>query len=463
MLRAVPAAVLAIFGVVCAVALARVAATLGLHVSFDPNEGWNAYHAAAAMAGRPLYPAPQSYFVNNYPPLSFYVVGAVGRLLGDQIIAGRLVALLAFFAVVGGIAIAARRIGATTVGALLGAMLFAAMLLIGSDYVGMDDPQMLGHALAMAALLSLLRGRDGVAAALFVIALFVKHNLVAMPLAAAAWMLLVDGNRAWRFAAFGLGYTLIGLAAFRIAFGSSLFAHLASARIYQASLLAQNAGHWLIWAAVPLAITGLVGGFYRHDRHVALIALYAGIAVAIGLAFSGGAGVDTNVFFDADIAVSLGVALALGRFAARDAAWPALFAAALLVPLASGLYLAADGVAWRESDYWLHPLADEAAQARGDIAFLKAHPGPALCETLALCYWAGKPAAVDVFNVGQEFAGGTRRDGALVRRIESRAYAAVEFDSLSPFALTPAIRAALLAHYRIDHANDEGVFLVPRP
>ena len=30
-------------------------------------------------------------------------------------------------------------------------------------------------------------------------------------------------------------------------------------------------------------------------------------------------------------------------------------------------------------------------------------PGPALCEMLSLCYWAGKRAEVDVFNLGQAY------------------------------------------------------------
>ena len=39
----------------------------------------------------------------------------------------------------------------------LGALYFAAVLLIGSDYVGMNDPELLGHALQGAALVLLLR------------------------------------------------------------------------------------------------------------------------------------------------------------------------------------------------------------------------------------------------------------------------------------------------------------------
>src|SRR5689334_17460647 len=63
------------------------------------NEGWNAYWADAAWRGRALYPAVDSPISDNYPPLSFYIVGALGRLIGDNVFAGRLLALLSLLAV----------------------------------------------------------------------------------------------------------------------------------------------------------------------------------------------------------------------------------------------------------------------------------------------------------------------------------------------------------------------------
>src|SRR5258708_25428438 len=64
------------------------------HFSSDPNEGWNAFQAARAIGTGPLYSGPQALTGNNYPPLSFYLVGWAGRLLGDPIVAGRVMPLL---------------------------------------------------------------------------------------------------------------------------------------------------------------------------------------------------------------------------------------------------------------------------------------------------------------------------------------------------------------------------------
>ena len=454
---------IALFAMVSLAWLWRVMAVVGMRVPLDPNEGWNAYHATAAITGRALYPGADAYLVNNYPPLSFYVVGMLSRVTGDAIVAGRSVSLAAFLFAAIGIGQAARRMGCRLIEAATASLLFAAWLLVGSDYVGMDDPQLLGHAIEIGALLLVLRGRvsDIAAAFLFVVALFVKHNLVAMPFAVAFWLALEDRARALRFAAAGAAFLIVGLILFRIAFGSSLFSHLASARLYMWGLLAQNVRAWLVWGAIPIAIVATLAALHRHDRFVAFCALYAALAFALGVAFAGGAGVDVNVFFDAAIALSLGAGLALNRFAPRGPGWTPCVASALVLALGFGLYQASNE-SWSDPDFWSHPMADEAAQTRDDIAFLRARRGPALCESLSLCYWAGKEPEVDTFNVGQELATGARPDDDLIRSIEAHRYSGMAFDTLEPFALGPRVRSAVLKAYRADHADDIGAFFVPR-
>lgn len=451
----------AVFAAVCIAALWRVAATIGLHVPLDLNEGWNAYHTDAVMSGRALYPPPQSNFANNYPPLSFYVVGALSRITGDAIFAGRLISLFAFLLVAAGIWCALRLMGCGRHAAGFAALFFAATLLVGSEYVGMDDPQLLGHALEMGALLLALRGRDWLSAFVFVVAIFVKHNLVAMPVALALWLFVEDRRRALRFVASGAAFSLLGLGVFRLVYGSSLLSHLVSARSYSLVRLEGSAGRWIAWSVVPLAVLGSLAAHYRRDKFVMFVLIYAAVAVALGVAFCGGAGVDANVFFEADIALALGVGLAMSRLASRSTLWPAGIAVALLVPLAVS-YIENPDADWTDPDFWIHPMADDDNTTRNDVVFLAAHSGRAFCETLSLCYWAGKPREVDAFNLGQEFATGARRDSEFVRSIERHDYATMEFDTMTPFRFTPHVRAALYASYRIDHVDDDGLFFVPR-
>ena len=236
---------------------------------------------------------------------------------------------------------------------------------------------------------------------------------------------------------------------------------LHSARTFAFHDLATNLSSWLVWGALPLAVAAYLLATRRDDKFVVLCALYAAIGFVVGASYFGGAGVDVNALFDADIALALVAGVALNRLSKRGAVCTGAIVTAYLLPLAFGLW-SGFSVDWLDTDYWFHPLRDEAVLANQDIAFLRAHRGPALCETLAYCYWAGKAPEVDVFNTGQQFATHSRSDTALSQMISARDFAAIQLDALSPFALGDRVHSVLDRAYRIDHTNDDGAFLIPR-
>lgn len=452
---------IAALGIVCAAGLWHVLAVLPVHLPLDPNEGWNAYHTAALLSGHGLYPDRTAYLVNNYPPLSFYVVGAVSLMAGDAIVAGRIVSLLAFTAIAAMLTVIARTMGASRPVAFLPALWFAAMLLLSSDYVGMDDPQMLAHAVSLAGLVVLLkkpawRFTAPAAAALFVAGFFVKHNVVALPLAATLWLFFQDRRKGLQMAAWGAGLAVAGLIAFRLAYGISLFSVVATARQYSADALVNAFRGWLYWVGFPAMALYALAQWRLRDPAVRLIALYALIATAIGSYFLGGAGVDPNVLFEADIALALGTALAVQRL---KGFWAPLAAAVLAAPL---LWSAATNTEWQQANLSASIRHEEIATTRADIAFLAAQKGPALCEMLSFCYWAGKPPAVDMFNIGQAFDTGARSDGEIVRKVEQKYYAAIQFDPGEPYALGDNVYQALQQSYRLHHQDDYGTFWVPK-
>jgi hypothetical protein len=454
-------AVPAVLGLICAAALWRVGVAAGLHIPLDPNEGWNAYHTAAAMRGGPLYPGPQEYMVNNYPPLSFYIVGTLGLLVGDNIIAGRIASLLAVAVIAAGMFAAGRRFGCSRRASIFPPLLFTTGLLLFTDYVGMDDPQLLAHAIAMGGLLVLLREprRTSVIAAaafLFVFALFVKHNVVALAIALAIWLWFVDRRSAFRYVLFGAGFLVAGLVLFRLAYGRSLLNVIATARLYSLDQLVSSTLQWLRWSLVPIAGLAFLVLKHRDNHYVLLCAIYGAVAMVIGLAFLGGAGVDPNVLFDADIALALSAGLVFDRLSGlRALLVPAAYAAPLI-------YTAVTIEEWHDPLSWTRPFQIEAATASRDIAFIAARPGPALCEMQSFCYWAGKPPAVDVFNAGQQFETGARSDAALSREIERQRFAVIQFDPDSPESLGENIHEAMDRSYRVHHSDEYGTFYVPK-
>jgi hypothetical protein len=446
-------------GAACLLGIIHVLSVIGLRVPFDPNEGWNAYFAQAAAQGSP-YPAMSSLMTNNYPPLSFYLIGMFG---GDAIITGRIVALISFLAIAATIFVAACRMGCTRTESAFASLLFASCLLLTSDYVGMDDPQLLGHAVAMIGLLTVLAEPRApramvVAALLFVVAFFIKHNLILLPIAAGLWLILLDRRLGITFALSGAIFLLIGMGIFRDVFGVGLLAQLAAPRLYHAANIPTVLWLWLPWAAVPIGGALLLAVLARRDRYAMFCVIYAVIAVGVGIFFLGGDGVDVNALFDADIALCLCAAVLLNR-TVRNISRPVL-AALYALPLAILVFLL--GSDWRSPDYWLHPMADDVAEARGQIALISNAKGPVICEMLSLCYWAGKPAEADLFNLGQQYATGARSDAALATLIDHRAFALVEFESPSEFTPTPHLAQALARNYRVMLHDDDRLFMAPR-
>jgi len=465
MMRPTPAlmlrTVLVLLGLLGVIGLWRIVATLGLAMPLDPNEGWNAYHTASAMSGHALYPGHGAYLVNNYPPLSFYLVGLTGWIVGDYIVAGRIVSLLAVGWICAAMTLAARRMGASRDASLLPPLLFLAGLILFTDYVGMDDPQMLAQAVSISGLVVLLRRPQGqytlaAAALLFVLGFFVKHNIVALPMAATLWLAFADRRRALVLAGYGVVFLAIGLLLFRLTYGVSLLSVVVTARSYSVAAMGSSLAGWLHFAAAPIIGLGVLFWMAPRDPTVRLLAIYAVIATVIGSYFLGGAGVDPNVLFEADAALVLAAGLLVQRLDGWRAPAAALILAAPLV------VYAATNREWQQA--YLDPGAvrTEAAVASRDIAFMAAQKGPGLCEMLSFCYWAGKPAAVDEFNVGQQFETGARSDGEIAAAVAAKHYAVIQFDPGEPYALGENVYTALMRAYRLHHSDDFGTFYVPK-
>lgn len=419
--------------------LVRNGMAVAVLAPLDPNEGWNAAHALSLLAGKSLYPPPQSLMVNNYPPLSFYLVAALTKVTGDAIIAGRILSLLSFAGLCAETALVLRQL-ALSAHAQWAALLFlAATLLIASDYVGMDDPQLLGHAVQLFALLLVLRGRVCSGGAAFAASLFIKHNLLAMPLAAAIFLWRRNRREAVRFSAAGLGTAVLGLVLFRLVYGVSLLSVLASPRMVSLANVQTAAGH-LWWAVLPLAALAL-----QRDPRRDICLIYAAAALAIGLAFSAGDGVDVNVFFDLAIACAFGLGLAAQTNSGRAA----------LCALPLPLFLAAT---FQDNNFFFTP--EFRKQSERDIAFLKSNPGPALCDQLSLCLWAGKGAEVDVFNSGEQIRAGARDPSPLEQAIAAHHFAVLQLEE--PDGLGP-VRGTIEKHYRPHHSDDNGTFFTPSP
>ena len=392
--------------------------TIPARIPLNYNEGWNAYFDLRAIDPRagPLYPPVGGLVFNNYPPLSFVLVGAFSRAIGaDLIVGGRTVALGSLLASSVLLGRCVTRLGGTARGGLVaGVLLLLGMAAFYRDYVATDDPQWLAHALMLAGLAVLLgrfpsgsipRGRAIGAALLMAAGGFVKHDLAALPLAVTIWLVTVDRRAAlaW-FATATVAVALMGTVTVLL-YPNAAAGILAHHRIVRAGRIGLAFG--ALAPLLPMLLIAMRAGLAhrRADRPMRLALLFAAIALLTGIPQRLGEGVNYNAQFETLIALCVVTGLAVSRAPFRRRAarpiGPAAVALFAAIPVVAGL-------PWLAQRPW-HDIVDREMRVRAwrpVIARLAASPGLAGCQTLSLCFWAGRPFMVDVFNLDQSVRSG---------------------------------------------------------
>jgi hypothetical protein len=456
---------LAFLAIAAALTLVKPLAWLFRFVSRAYNEGWNAYWADAVTRGASLYVSADSLITNNYPPVSFLFGSALGRVIGDNIIAGRLISLTSFAVIIGATYLWLRATGSSRRIGLAGALiLLVAFTAFGNNYVAMNDPQMLAHAFMLTALVVLWRFEFSrtaviVAATLMLLGGFTKHLLIPLPVAVTAWM-AVYCRRAlgpW-LACFVIGVPL-GLW-ITLNHYPSFADGLLTARTYSMHAAVSATIHSTVRFLPLLILAALPRGPGKVPlRHFTFI--YIALSLGIAALAAGGEGVTRNAFFDLLIGASLGATLGLETLKAREGK---ARAGGVVAFLGCGMTL-----------YALASLPDtlravrnlDAAEqdTRATVRMIeRLGSGRAACETLALCYWAREPFNVDFFTYGQKL-----KTGALSAADCSAALRRGDFPvlQLEPDREAMGSRLGpcsedLFAYYRVAWRSRVAVLLVPK-
>ncbi len=408
--------VLAGIAIVCLAA--EPLALLPLRIQRNYNEGWGALFTDIALSGGDLYPPPGAFIVNNYPPLSFYIVGALGPLIGDHVIALRVIALASYLAVTACVWRGVLVMSGSGRWALASAVLF---LLYGvsvfRDYFAIGDPQWLAHAVATPALVLLLRrpvselpARDIVVACLLMLVSgLIKHNLLALPVATTIWLAWHDRRQLAIWLAAGIAGTGIALAALYALYGADLFASvIGHHRFLQLAKVI-----YLPWeqrSLLPLGVGALVLLRRWRDPRARLVLIFAVVAGLWGLFQRLGEGVAYNAQFEMFIALAIAAGAGMAAMDADRVRWPRPAWLRLTVVVLLFLPLALQGGAMlAKAPARLANLPGALHRWEALTATVAAEPGPVACERLAVCYWAGKGFELDFFNYGQRLYAGASR------------------------------------------------------
>ena len=394
-----------VIGILALVSLIWPLARLGIHYPIEGNETWNALLAGRAMGEGALYPSIHGAVLNNYPPLSFYIVGLAGWLVGDNVIAGRVVSLLAVLAIGANIAWIVRNLGGEAKAAIFAGVLFVAIMAKSfPNYVAMNDPQLLAQAvmsLGFAVFTARPQRMENVAAAavVMVTAGFIKHNIIAMPLAATLWLAHYNRPMMVRWLLCAIVLLAVGFALCYAAFGGDFFLNLALPRVLYPITVLETLGRVQDFA-IPLILWICVAVQLKPDPRIAMVN-YLIVAGAAAFALTKpGDGVAWNAFFDWVIGACVGGGLGLSRLGeTRSARYfglartevviiVALALRQILLPSPELLHLRTTMEEMRMQEAALVPALD----------FMRSHPGPAVCEELAICYWSGHQSLLNGFN-----------------------------------------------------------------
>lgn len=412
------------------------------NVEVNYNEGWNAYRADMVAKGIPLYGTPPQGFgtATAYPPFSFHLVRWLGNTNTFPVV-GRLVSLVSLLAAGLLIGLIVRKGGGSRLAAVFSFFLYEiGIAILKPDRIGMYDPQLLGEALSIAGLYFYVRDPRSrrllcASALFFCLAGFTKHNLIVLP-AAVAFDLVF---RSWKSFATWAGAMVVsaGLltAATMLVDGRYFFVHLlggGGGRTYSFMMAWSQFHHYVekFQTLLVIATAWSIRSIRSRPLFVAAFVLSHGLAFLLG----GGYGVDLNIFFDgfavtvivcsfalSDVSSAI-VALRPGGLNPTAAMMFGLFFISIMIFVPGQL---------KRDQTQLRALPAQEKEFQSAVTFLKAHPGPGLCESHLLCYEAGKPFEFEPFSVRDQVQTGRMREEDVLQLLKTRHFQTVELWVLS--------------------------------
>jgi hypothetical protein len=376
------------------------------------NEGWNAYHADAAMRGAAqVYPPSDGLIANNYPPLSYYVMGWLGLLFGDPLYVGRAVSILSTLAVGAAAAAVVRQFGSSRAGVMLAGFWFVATLARFFEfYVGMNEPQLFGLAVMSAGFAWFWKrhaeGRAVEPAVLvMVLAGFIKHNFITLPLVALIWLWLDNWRLGLRASLVGAAASGLGLAICAFMFAPYFIPDMLFPRTSHLARALSTLGR-LQFILPALVLWAIWAWQARRTKMARLTAFLIAVALVLCLLQKSGAGVDENAQFELIFAAAVGIGVAydgLLRDPLRTGWSPQVISAIVLGILIVRLLLSTrlEFAYVLVSPQYRALAAEHGAITRAEAARTAAIPGPVACSNLVVCRMAGKPFVYDQFLVTQ--------------------------------------------------------------
>lgn len=449
--------------------------SIGFIFERNYNEGWNVYNTQRFIDHQLIY--DNNYWrVNNYPIFSFLATAGVNLVIHDLLVSGRLIALVSFFAVGIFAAMATRRFGGDRVDALFGGgCALGFCYCVAPAWIAVDDPQTLGEAIMLGGLVShISRPPDRASllrTALFVmLGCFVKHNLLAIPLAITFDIAIRSPRRLLFWLGCCTGLTLGCLGLTYLVAGGDFIDHLLSPRIFTWYGARYHLMKYLRLGEFPLAVIVLFArAIFSRDRLV--LSAYGVISISSATILSGFEGASYNMFQDAAVFLAVAAGVTLHELRRRIIAGESAHQRTAKLVLSVAPLLLAQPILARSPQAFVrivHAGDTLEIYRRAERSFLdeaeyiSQKHGLAICESLLLCYRAGQPFTLDPFNSRQFMLAGRLDQNELIRRIAAKEFAVVQLRA--DICDDRDGGSCLIRHHRrkFERFNDDVLYAVDR-
>lgn len=467
-----PAATLILLAITALTSLATPFVSMFYRIPIKYNEGWNAVHAMAAQSGKNIY-IPGEYLFNNYPPLSYYVIGWLGRLHGDYIFAGRYLSMVSLLVAAFCIFAILKIVTRSNFIASFAALYFISLMSLEfHQYVGVNCPQLFAQAVSLVSILLFVwlgesRGSLFAVALLTLAAGLIKHNVFAAPVAISIVLYQNKSGlfRYWILVCAALLTTTLIL--FYWWFGVHFFEQMVSARMYGVSRIAHSAKKFIPPLLIPFAFVLLSYSIPLKQRFSVFFIWFFVTAAVVAAFFSGGSGIYYNIYFDLIVSLILLTCVRWqglrNELFSRSPEWSRCSAFVPFV-LCLPLFLAAPSN--------LHLLTqlprilpEEVEATAKDIEYIARARQPVLCDMLSLCYWAGVPLVYDSFNVREESRANPQFESKILNLLRSKHFGVIHIDrelGISSVRHTDRFLRVLNKNYRRDRTNKAQHYYVPK-
>ncbi len=371
------------------------------------NEGWNVYMAVAADHHVPFYSQKFASTTSSYPALSFYVVAWLHRIGLGYLIAGRALSLASFLVSCLLVGLIVWKFSQDFRAALFSSFFCSAVFCIAAnEYIGSDDPQMFAQVLFLCGFLVYISGpprfsRLALTTLLFVLGGSVKHNLIEFPIAVLIDLAFVGRKRLLQY--LSLSAVLLGVSIYvhTLVGGPFFVSSMLSPRSYslqKAFFQFMEYGFGPVSLAMIAALLWTKASLQDQDHRLRILAILFLACLLVGCLSGGVIGLWVNCYFDLYLSVAMIVGLLMHRIWGGEIGsrhpWTAVGASVALLLSFVPVWATGPSLFQRA----ISALPEKQNQFESEVAFLRAHPGPAFCESLLRCYEAGKPYEYDPFG-----------------------------------------------------------------